>query len=417
MAFDVVYGSFSNPIITKEFIQILNNMARDEYEETLYLGYPLSANIDGKNTVDALLVSERYGIVAFIFSQLTTIEDIKNEQDELFFQFVNTLTQYPELRKGRNIAFDPIIFTIVNNKDFLDDNIYISTLENIESEFKKIPLFDSSYFRVLVQSLQKITTIKPRKKRQNIKKEGSKGDIIKKIEKEIANLDLWQKKAAMEIVDGPQRIRGLAGSGKTIVLALKAAYLHAQNPDWNIVITYYTRSLFQQYRELITRFFYEFSKDEPNWDKLQIMHAWGTNYEPGVYSDIARAVGILPINFTNARNKYGSANAFGGICDELATAIDENIKPLYDIILIDEAQDMPASFFKIAYKSVDQHKRIVWAYDELQNLSSSLMPSIEEMFGVNNNGEPFVELKNQPNEPLQDIILPICYRNPPWAWP
>lgn len=111
MAFDVVYGSFSNPIITKEFIQILNNMARDEYEETLYLGYPLSANIDGKNTVDALLVSERYGIVAFIFSQLTTIEDIKNEQDELFFQFVNTLTQYPELRKGRNIAFDPIIFT------------------------------------------------------------------------------------------------------------------------------------------------------------------------------------------------------------------------------------------------------------------------------------------------------------------
>lgn len=145
------------------------------------------------------------------------------------------------------------------------------------------------------------------------------------------------------------------------------------------------------------------------------MHAWGTNYEPGVYSDIARAVGILPINFTNARNKYGSANAFGGICDELATAIDENIKPLYDIILIDEAQDMPASFFKIAYKSVDQHKRIVWAYDELQNLSSSLMPSIEEMFGVNNNGEPFVELKNQPNEPLQDIILPICYRNPPWA--
>ena len=178
--------------------------------------------------------------------------------------------------------------------------------------------------------------------------------------------------------------------------------MHAQNPDWNIVITYYTRSLFQQYRELITRFVYEFSKDEPNWDKLQIMHAWGTQYEPGVYSDVARTVGILPVNFTNAKNKYGSDNAFRGICDELIASIDENSKPLYDIILIDEAQDMPASFFKIAYKSVDKHKRIVWAYDELQNLSSAVMPSIEEMFGVNDNGEPFVELKNQPNEPLQD---------------
>ena len=40
----------------------------------------------------------------------------------------------------------------------------------------------------------------------------------------------------MEIVDGPQRITWTwQDQGKTIVLALKAAYLHAQNPDWNIV--------------------------------------------------------------------------------------------------------------------------------------------------------------------------------------
>lgn len=76
---------------------------------------------------------------------------------------------------------------------------------------------DTKYYKVLVESLQRIASIKPRKKRENVKNSGSKGDIIKKIEKEIANLDHWQKKAALEIVDGPQRIRGLAGSGKTIV--------------------------------------------------------------------------------------------------------------------------------------------------------------------------------------------------------
>ena len=68
-----------------------------------------------------------------------------------------------------------------------------------------------------------MASIKPQKKRENVKIEGSRGDTIKKNEKEIANLDHWQKKAALEIVDGTQRIRGLAGSGKTIVLALKAA--------------------------------------------------------------------------------------------------------------------------------------------------------------------------------------------------
>ena len=52
---------------------------------------------------------------------------------------------------------------------------------------------------------------KAKKKKGKWKKEGSYGDIIKKIEKEIANLDEWQKKAAFEVPDGPQRIKGLAG--------------------------------------------------------------------------------------------------------------------------------------------------------------------------------------------------------------
>jgi Resolvase, N terminal domain len=42
---------------------------------------------------------------------------------------------------------------------------------------------------------------------------------MKIIEREIANLDRWQKRAAIETPKGPQRIRGLACSGKTIVLA------------------------------------------------------------------------------------------------------------------------------------------------------------------------------------------------------
>ena len=62
------------------------------------------------------------------------------------------------------------------------------------------------------------------------------------------------RKAAFEIPEGPQRIRGLAGSGKTVVLALKAAYLHSQHPDWNIAVTFYTRSLSQQYKDMITNF-------------------------------------------------------------------------------------------------------------------------------------------------------------------
>lgn len=418
MSLDIVRGNISNIVATKTLITTLERSAEEGIIETLYTGYPLSANADGNITADALLVSERYGLVAFIFTSSDDAKDIIEQQGKFFFQLTNTLTQYISLRKGRSLAIEPSVISIVPRKyesNEIEKDYILSTFDDLQDVLSGIPEFNQEYYQVLVESLQKIASIKPRKKRENVKNSGSKGDIIRKIEKEIANLDQWQKKAALEVVDGPQSIRGLAGSGKTIVLAWKAAYLHTQNSEWDIVVTYYTRSLWQQYRDLITKFVFEFSKDEPNWEKLHLFHAWGSQSEQGLYSEIARSINVIPINFTNAKIKYGRDRAFAGICEELDSLITHNHKTQYDVILIDEAQDMPASFFKLAYKATHDPKRIVWAYDELQNLSSAIMPSIGEMFGLDENGQPLVELKNEPDEPMQDIILPVCYRNPPWA--
>ena len=418
MALDIVRGRIANIGATKELISVLEKMQQQEISETLYLGYPLAANAETAVTVDALLLSERYGLIAFMFSGEENLQEIVEAQGELYFQLINTLTQYPNLRKGRSLAFEPQVISIVPNAinvDDIEEGYVIATFEQLSNEIIKISGFKQEYYRVLVESLQKIASIKPRKKRDKVQKSGSKGDVIKKIEKEIANLDQWQKKAALEMVDGPQRIRGLAGSGKTIVLALKAAYLHAQYPEWNIVITYYTRSLWQQYRDLISKFVYEFSKDEPNWEKIHLFHAWGSHSEQGLYSEISRTINEIPVNFLNAKLRYGRERAFSGICEELCQRLPEKYDPFVDALLIDEAQDMPASFFRLAYRCVKRPKRIVWAYDELQNLGSFTMPSIEEMFGVDENGKALIELKNEADEPMQDIILPVCYRNPPWT--
>ena len=63
--------------------------------------------------------------------------------------------------------------------------------------------------------------------------------------------------------------------------------------------------MWQQYRDLVTKFVFEFSRDEPNWDKLHLFHAWGSQSEQGLYSEIARSIGQVPINFANAKLKYG----------------------------------------------------------------------------------------------------------------
>jgi superfamily I DNA and RNA helicase len=91
------------------------------------------------------------------------------------------------------------------------------------------------------------------------------------------------------------------------------------------------------------------------------------------------------------------------------------VPQLYDTILIDEAQDLPPAFFELVFLFTKEPKRIVYAYDEMQNLSDFTMMKAEELFGKKRNNRPNVQLRNETGKPKQDIILPVCYRNSPWA--
>lgn len=410
---DIVRGSIRNPVASEDLISQLIPM---DLDGTLYLGYPLLAQQDIKTTVDALLISKDYGLIAFSFET----ERIENAQDQLYYNLDFTLRKNGSLRKGRNLSIQPLVITYTNNKtnypDIDKQNYLILDSKNFRDDLLnyKNSIEEAVYIKV-IEAIQRISSMKPTKKRTNVEKEYSLGAKIKQIEKEVANLDEWQKKAAFEIPDNIQRIRGLAGSGKTVVLALKAAYLHSQDPELDIAVTFYTRSLGQQFKDMINNFYREYTDEEIDYNKLHIIHAWGSNYERGIYSEVCSNLSIVPSNYSNAKLKYGQKRAFDGIIKEVLPLVDENYTNKYDYILIDEAQDMPASFFRLCYKLAKNPKRIVFAYDELQNLSDDQMPSLKEMFGVDSSGEPLVDLTNEENKPRRDIVLPICYRNTKWA--
>jgi superfamily I DNA and RNA helicase len=99
----------------------------------------------------------------------------------------------------------------------------------------------------------------------------------------------------------------------------------------------------------------------------------------------------------------------------LATAQRQDPQPIFDAVLIDEAQDLPPEFFQLVYLFTKEPKRIVWGYDELQKLSEAAMPDTEELFGTGPEGESLVSLASGPDGPRRDIVLPVCYRNTPWA--
>jgi len=417
---ELVIGSQTKPAI-RNLISELKNL---ELDGTLYIGYPILATADETTFIDAMLISDQHGLIVFDLEEDDpTNEDfwdtLEKKQDSLYSAIYQKLFIHEALREHRKLAVGVNIITylpysITPPSD--KGHIITAGPKGVTETLSMLPPLEEQYKKPLNAVIQRVTVIKPRKRRTSVKKEDSRGAILKNIEKEIANLDRWQNHAAIESPEGPQRIRGLAGSGKTIVLALKAAYLHVQHPDWNIVITFQTRSLYQQFEDLVRRFTFEHTRDEPDWTKLQILHAWGAPTRPGVYYEIAISCGIEPKDFSYGRQKYGWDKAFEGVCKELLDATkQETINPIYDALLIDEAQDFPHSFFRLIYRSVADPKRIVWAYDELQNLGDFRMVPPKELFGVDSKERPLVSLANQPEQAQQDIILPVCYRNTPWA--
>jgi superfamily I DNA and RNA helicase len=253
---------------------------------------------------------------------------------------------------------------------------------------------------------------KPVRKQES---EKTKAGITRKIENQICILDLEQMKVGQQIPPGPQRIRGLAGTGKTIVLAMKAAHMHLQHPEWNIVYTFNTQSLYGYSRELIKRFYQYWSEGhEPNWDKLKILHGWGGKEREGLYSYVSKLQKIPPKTFKEAKNFFEhkkNSELLGKCCADLMSK--SNLPKLFDAILIDEAQDFHKDFFQFCFKILKAPKRLVWAYDELQSLEDMTIPTAKDIFGVDENGIPLVDLDGvYPGGIEKDFILYKSYRTP-----
>jgi superfamily I DNA and RNA helicase len=254
----------------------------------------------------------------------------------------------------------------------------------------------------------------------------SRGKILQKLRSHISEFDWQQEKIAKEIPPGPQRIRGIAGSGKTVILCQKAAHIHLKNPDWKIAFVFFSRSLYQSIIEQIDRWLRYFSnnqyKYDPKNENLRILHAWGSRQQPGLYSVICQAANFHPLS-VNVTAERSPNEALAEACIQLLK--ETTIPQLFDAILIDEGQDLIVDRFKwknqqpfywIAYQSLrpvdlihTEQKRLIWAYDEAQSLTSLTIPTASELFG-NNLGH--LVTGNYKNGVKKSEVMRRCYRTP-----
>lgn len=412
---NIIRGTTKKPVASQRLANFF--AGNRNYGGFLYIGYPIIGTPDGPYPIDALWISKEKGLVIFNLIEGRVAEGYEDSQDDSANKLESKLRNHKPLMKGRNLLVPINVATFAPTLQNLeeDDDYPICNEATIKEFIEELEWEDSVVYESLVAVIQAISTIRKGRKKRSVEREDSRGAKLKSLEDSIANLDNLQGRAVIETVEGVQRIRGLAGSGKTIVLALKAAYIHAQHPDWKIGVTFHTRSLKGQFRQFINTFVIEQTNEEPDWENLHVIQSWGApggGERNGMYYSFCQANGTEYYDYGTAKSKFGRHNEFDMACQSALDQYKESSEPIYDTILIDEAQDFPPSFLRLCYEMLGPDKRLVYAYDELQNLNSKSLPSPEEIFGTNSDGTPRVRFtSHEVGKPQQDIILEKCYRN------
>jgi superfamily I DNA and RNA helicase len=418
MSISIVQGTNRKPVSSRALITYFSNA--DNVDGELFIGYPIIGSPEGRYPIDASWVTPSKGVVLFDLIEGGDVSDFPARQDDAANKLEARLKTHRELmiRRDLVVPLHTISFApgIAAPARFAQDGYVLANDRTLSESLARFTWDNVSqtHYLATLSALQNISTIRKTKARRVLAKEDSRGAKLKQLEDSIATLDNLQSKAVIETVQGVQRIRGLAGSGKTIVLALKAAYLHAQHPDWRIAVTFHTRSLKGQLRRLINTFSIEQTGEEPDWDQLRILNSWGApggGEREGIYHQFCRAFDAPYFDFRAAKAKFPGEQEFGAACSQALTHLKTGVS-LYDAILVDEAQDFPPSFLRMCYEILDDSKRLVYAYDELQNLSGTSLASPEELFGKNPDESPRVPFAEPAaDEPRRDIILEKCYRN------
>ncbi|MDH5915107.1 DEAD/DEAH box helicase [Vibrio splendidus] len=404
----------SNPEI-HHIIQTLQNN-EDELclqDANIFLEFPLYKDDDSSVIMTQILVvSPCHGVLIIYSTDISRNDPNKIAQEEkkldkIAGHITSKLFKNDNLRAGLmglSIPVDAVLFA--RNLD--DDISRVETKHKlINTTHNFLDFFKSSTTTVaenlISETISSLQGAKGLLRPANRPIEGFGDDTkVAKVhltESKILKFDNDQQDGYIPAIDGPHRIRGLAGSGKTVILTMKVVQtlLRENDRKLSVLYTFSTKSLYQHVKRLIHRFFREFDDDMSYLDCVNVLHAWGGSTNPGVYYNACKSHGVTPLTLTAAKNgtTYG-LQPFEFACKTLLESTD--IKPIYDYVFVDEAQDYGKYYLQLCTK-LAKNSRVTFGADVFQNIFQPKVLAADEIFG------PDLGFK-------QDDFLETCYRTP-----
>jgi hypothetical protein len=198
----------------------------------------------------------------------------------------------------------------------------------------------------------------------------------------LAVMDLQQEQLARSLGDGHRILRGVAGSGKTLILAFRAQYL-ARTATRPILVLCFGNGIAGRLENAM--------QDRGVEDRVQVstFHAW-----------CWRMARTYDIPFPADVNAHDHADRYRVITRVIADAVERGHIPSgqYDAVLIDEAHDFEEDWLRLAARMVNPDtKSLMIAYDDMQAIYKGRARPVWSQLGIEAKG--------------RTTVLKINYRN------
>ncbi|WP_198399829.1 UvrD-helicase domain-containing protein [Bradyrhizobium yuanmingense] len=198
----------------------------------------------------------------------------------------------------------------------------------------------------------------------------------------LAVMDLHQEQFARSLGEGHRIIRGVAGSGKTLILAFRAEYL-ARAAAKPVLILCYANGIAGRLEDAMQSRGVE--------DRVQVLtfHSWCYR--------MLRTYGIAA---PSERDYPDYAERLAASVSEVVKAVDHGHIPAeqYDAVLIDEAHDFEPQWLALAAKMVNPRtKALMVVYDDIQAIYKGRERPVWSQLGIEAKG--------------RTTVLKVNYRN------
>jgi hypothetical protein len=198
----------------------------------------------------------------------------------------------------------------------------------------------------------------------------------------LAVMDMHQEQIARSLGEGHRIIRGVAGSGKTLILAFRAEHL-ARAATKPVLILCYANGIAGRLEDAMQHRGVE--------DRVRVLtfHAW-----------CYRMLRTYGIAVPSERDYPDYEKRLAASVSEVVKAVDQGHIPAeqYDAVLIDEAHDFEPQWLALAAKMVNPRtKALMVVYDDIQAIYKGRERPVWKQLGIEASG--------------RTTVLKVNYRN------